>query len=97
MARYNGRGESGDPERQALLSDGIENSTSVKNPNRGRPTSSTAVQYVNTNIDTHRADLPLIVSFFISGMIDAGAYNAYECFTSMQVRRPLRSLYPRKY
>lgn len=43
-------------------------------------------EYLNSDIDTRWAELQLIVSFFISGMIDAGAYNAYECFCSMQVR-----------
>lgn len=42
-------------------------------------------EHVNADIDTRWADLVLIVCFFISGSIDAGAYNAYECFSSMQV------------
>lgn len=41
--------------------------------------------YLTSDIETHWAELPLIVCFFISGIIDAGAYNAYECFCSMQV------------
>lgn len=40
---------------------------------------------LTTSVDSSRADVPLILSFFIAGMIDAGSYNAYECFCSMQV------------
>ena len=42
--------------------------------------------HLTSDIDVGRADLILIICFFISGLIDAGAYNAYECFTGMQVR-----------
>ena len=41
--------------------------------------------YLTADIDKRWGDLILIVCFFISGLIDAGAYNAYGCFTSMQV------------
>ncbi len=43
---------------------------------------------LNEPIDTRWADLVLLVCFFVSGLVDAGAYNAYENFASMQVRRP---------
>ena len=43
-------------------------------------------QYLTADIDTQWADLILIVGFFISGLIDAGAYNAYQNFASMQVK-----------
>jgi hypothetical protein len=46
--------------------------------------------YLAAEVDTRWAELILIVCFFISGMIDAGAYNAYECFVSMQVRSSLK-------
>jgi hypothetical protein len=42
--------------------------------------------HLTADISIRWAELQLIVSFFVSGMIDAGAYNAYECFCSMQVR-----------
>jgi hypothetical protein len=41
--------------------------------------------YLSADISTGWADLVLLACFFISGMVDAGAYNAYECFVSMQV------------
>lgn len=41
--------------------------------------------YLDAEISTRWADLVLIVCFFMAGLIDAGAYNAYQCFTSMQV------------
>jgi hypothetical protein len=41
--------------------------------------------YLNADITTRWADLVLLVCFFVSGMVDAGAYNAYSCFVSMQV------------
>ena len=40
--------------------------------------------YLTADISTRWADLILIVCFALSGLIDSGAYNAYECFTSMQ-------------
>lgn len=46
--------------------------------------------YLATDISTRWTDLVFIINFFISGMIDAGAFNAYECFCSMQVDRSLR-------
>jgi hypothetical protein len=42
--------------------------------------------HLMAEVDTRWAELILIVYFFISGTIDAGAYSAYECFCSMQVR-----------
>ncbi|KAK5119687.1 hypothetical protein LTR85_007263 [Meristemomyces frigidus] len=40
-------------------------------------------RYLTADITTRWADLVLIVCFALSGLIDSGAYNAYECFTSM--------------
>ncbi|KAK6396407.1 hypothetical protein LTR65_009491 [Meristemomyces frigidus] len=42
--------------------------------------------YLTADITTRWADLVLIVCFALSGLIDSGAYNAYECFVSMMVR-----------
>jgi hypothetical protein len=53
-----------------------------------RLTVESSKQYLEAEITTRWADLTLIVCFFISGIIDAGAYNAYECFCSMQVCHP---------
>ena len=53
-----------------------------------RPTVERIKQYLAAEITTRWADLTLIACFFISGVIDAGAYNAYECFCSMQVFLP---------
>lgn len=41
------------------------------------------------DVSTRWADLVLMVNFFISGLVDSGAYNAYSCFVSMQVSRPI--------
>lgn len=53
---------------------------------RDIPVTTVAKNHLNAEITTRWADLVLIVCFFICGLIDAGAYNAYECFTAMQVR-----------
>ncbi|QDS71856.1 hypothetical protein FKW77_009993 [Venturia effusa] len=45
---------------------------------------STLKRYLNAQIDTRRADVVLIICFFISGLTDAGAYNAWRIFLSMQ-------------
>lgn len=42
-------------------------------------------RHFNAQIDTRRADVILIICFFISGLTDAGAYNAWKVFLSMQV------------
>lgn len=42
--------------------------------------------WMTSEVSTAWADLILLVCFFISGLVDSGAYNAYECFVSMQVR-----------
>lgn len=42
-------------------------------------------RHFNAQIDTRRADVILIICFFISGLTDAGAYNAWNVFLSMQV------------
>ena len=42
--------------------------------------------YLNADLDTRWTDLILIACFGTSGLIDSGAYNAYNCFTSMMVR-----------
>lgn len=41
--------------------------------------------YLTADVNTRWADLILIICFAISGLIDSGAYNAYECFVSMMV------------
>ena len=70
-------------EEQALLGHRHPNGNATKSKNT---TKNGLLEHLHTNVDSKRADIPLIISFFIAGMIDAGAYNAYECFCSMQVR-----------
>lgn len=83
MARLNTRPEDGDAEHEALLPDHHTNGSATKSSTARA--GSSLNRFINTRIDTNRADILLIISFFISGMVDAGAYNAYSCFTSMQV------------
>ena len=45
-----------------------------------------AKTYLNAELSTKWAEIVLFACFFVSGFVDAGAYNAYECFISMQVR-----------
>lgn len=47
--------------------------------------------YLMCDVDTRWTDSILIFCYFLSGMIDAGAYNAYECFVSMMVSPDVRS------
>ena len=58
---------------------------SVSSKQEDTPVTTKLKAFLVADVDTRWADLILIVLFFISGSIDAGAYNAYECFTSMQV------------
>ena len=41
-------------------------------------------RYLTATIDTHHADLPLLACCFVTGIIDAGAYNAWGTFMGMQ-------------
>ncbi|CAL8585002.1 hypothetical protein XPA_010584 [Xanthoria parietina] len=41
-------------------------------------------QYLAANISTRHADLPLLACCFVTGIIDAGAYNAWGTFMGMQ-------------
>ncbi|TID22091.1 hypothetical protein E6O75_ATG10885 [Venturia nashicola] len=41
-------------------------------------------RHFNAQIDTKRADIILIICFFVSGLTDSGAYNAWNIFLSMQ-------------
>ncbi|KAL8739090.1 MAG: hypothetical protein Q9181_000201 [Wetmoreana brouardii] len=51
----------------------------------GRPHSSKQLrQYLAAPINTHHADLPLLACCFVTGIIDAGAYNAWGTFMGMQ-------------
>ncbi|KAK5174057.1 uncharacterized protein LTR77_001137 [Saxophila tyrrhenica] len=47
-------------------------------------TSEKVKDYLMADVAVRWADLVLVVCFFVSGVIDAGAYNAYENFASMQ-------------
>lgn len=95
-------------ERQSLLSfyqrysyrDGPRDG--IVNGNLPPPPSATGrlqrtKSYLTADISTRWADLVLMVCFFVSGLVDSGAYNAYSCFVSMQVSRdslqnaPMRS------
>jgi hypothetical protein len=85
-------------ERQSLLSfyqrysyrDGPRDS--IVNRNLPPPPNATGSwqrtkAYLTADVSTRWADLVLMVCFFISGLVDSGAYNAYSCFVSMQVSR----------
>jgi hypothetical protein len=87
-------------ERQSLLSfyqrysyrDGPRDS--IVNGNLPPPPNATGSwqrtkTYLTADVSTRWADLVLMVCFFISGLVDSGAYNAYSCFVSMQVSRSL--------
>ncbi|KAL8725452.1 MAG: hypothetical protein Q9166_007346 [cf. Caloplaca sp. 2 TL-2023] len=51
----------------------------------GPPQNSKQVrQYLIAPINTHHADLPLLACCFVTGIIDAGAYNAWGTFMGMQ-------------
>ncbi|KAL8689742.1 MAG: hypothetical protein Q9218_004657 [Villophora microphyllina] len=41
-------------------------------------------RYFTENIDVHYAPLPLLVCCFLTGLIDAGSYNAWSVFMGMQ-------------
>ena len=45
-------------------------------------------QYLAANISTRHADLPLLACCFVTGIIDAGAYNAWGTFMGMQTGMP---------
>lgn len=80
-----------DREREGLLHNTAQEYQSFAAPKAGARVSNEdevhwLKDYLTADIDTRWADLILIVCFLIAGLIDSGAYNAYECFTSMQVR-----------
>ncbi|KAL8798683.1 MAG: hypothetical protein Q9182_006469 [Xanthomendoza sp. 2 TL-2023] len=51
----------------------------------GQPRGSKRLRrYLTAPIDTHHADLPLLACCFVTGIIDAGAYNAWGTFMGMQ-------------
>lgn len=41
-------------------------------------------QYLIAPVNLHHADLPLLACCFVTGIIDAGAYNAWGTFMGMQ-------------
>ncbi|KAI4232821.1 MAG: hypothetical protein LQ352_008298 [Teloschistes flavicans] len=41
-------------------------------------------RYLTENVDNHYAPLPLLVCCFLTGLIDAGSYNAWSVFMGMQ-------------
>jgi hypothetical protein len=45
-----------------------------------------AKRYLNEDLDTQYTDFILLFCFLLTGIIDAGAYNAYQVFVSMVVR-----------
>lgn len=45
-------------------------------------------KYLLAPINLHRADLPLLACCFVTGIIDAGAYNAWGTFMGMQTGKP---------
>ncbi|KAK5132728.1 hypothetical protein LTR08_008694 [Meristemomyces frigidus] len=57
--------------------------TTSKNPSKATTRMQKARSYLTADIDTRWTDLVLVVCFGESGLIDSGAYNAYNCFTSM--------------
>lgn len=46
-------------------------------------------QYLVAPINPHHADLPLLACCFVTGIIDAGAYNAWGTFMGMQTGKLL--------
>jgi hypothetical protein len=40
--------------------------------------------YLQENIDTFLTSIPILVCCFTSGLIDAGVFNAWSVFASMQ-------------
>lgn len=40
--------------------------------------------FLTENVDVHYAPLPLLVCCFLTGLIDAGSYNAWSVFMGMQ-------------
>ncbi|CAG8980671.1 hypothetical protein HYALB_00013592 [Hymenoscyphus albidus] len=43
-----------------------------------------ALSHLTTDITLEKADLPIIATCLVSGLCDSSAYNAWECFVSMQ-------------
>jgi hypothetical protein len=48
--------------------------------------------YLNEEITTQYTDFILLFCFLLTGIVDAGAYNAYQVFVSMVVRPPEPSI-----
>lgn len=84
-------------ERRSLLSfyqrysyrDGPrEGNHNVNGNNSSPPGPATILQkvksHLSADISTRWADLVLMVCFMVSGLVDSCAYNAYNCFVSMQ-------------
>lgn len=47
-----------------------------------------AVAQLQVDISSRHTEWLLLACFFVNGMVDAGAYNAYECFVGMVVSSP---------
>ena len=43
-----------------------------------------ASSYLRTEITLEHADIPIIACCLVSGLCDSSAYNAWQCFVSMQ-------------
>ncbi|KAL7269274.1 hypothetical protein RUND412_008068 [Rhizina undulata] len=48
------------------------------------PPPQTILSYLRTPIALRRADIPLLASTFVSGLVDASIYNAWAVFAAMQ-------------
>ena len=84
-----------DPERGISLSSGtrvsVRASTLAPEPSGGSGQKRSVLKsYLTAQLDRNRymSAIP-IVSFFISGLIDAVAFNTWGCFVGMQTGEPL--------
>jgi hypothetical protein len=47
-----------------------------------------SLAHLRTEISIEHADIPIIACCLVSGLCDSSAYNAWNCFVSMQTGRP---------
>ncbi|KAF2716520.1 hypothetical protein K431DRAFT_278792 [Polychaeton citri CBS 116435] len=74
-------------EQEPLLPSSNGTSTTTKtstHDNNARSVGLTIRNHLAADVNVKYADIVLIIMFFVSGLVDSGAYNAYECFVSMQ-------------
>jgi len=65
----------------------MQGTVSETTPLLGREQAPTMVQmrkHLSSSISLKHADLPLLVCCYVTGLIDAGAFNAWGIFMGMQ-------------